>query len=63
MVLALKELSIRGDIRTTVEYISVLMATEDYVKVSQSYFLYINLYVCVNIYVYVCMYLLNLMCI
>jgi biotin carboxylase len=33
MVLALKELSIRGDIRTTVEYISVLMATEDYVKV------------------------------
>lgn len=34
MVLALKELSIRGDIRTTVEYISVLMATEDFVKVS-----------------------------
>lgn len=32
MVLALKELSIRGDIRTTVEYISVLMATEDYVR-------------------------------
>ncbi|KAM3567206.1 hypothetical protein VYU27_010643, partial [Nannochloropsis oceanica] len=26
------ELSIRGDIRTTVEYISVLMATEDFVK-------------------------------
>ena len=32
MVLALRELSIRGDIRTTVEYISVLMTTDDYVK-------------------------------
>lgn len=31
MILALKELSIRGDIRTTVEYISVLMVTEDFV--------------------------------
>ncbi len=36
MVLALKELSIRGDIRTTVEYIAVLMATDDYVKVRPS---------------------------
>lgn len=32
MILALKELSIRGDIRTTVEYISVLMTTEDFVN-------------------------------
>lgn len=32
MVLALKELSIRGDIRTTVEYVSVLMQSEDFVQ-------------------------------
>jgi len=32
MVLALKELSIRGDIRTTVEYISILMQTEDFIN-------------------------------
>ena len=32
MVLALRELSIRGDIRTTVEYISILLQSKDFIE-------------------------------
>jgi len=45
LVIALKELSIRGDFRTTVEYLITLLETESF-QVCNSLLFYINAYSC-----------------
>jgi len=46
LVIALKELSIRGDFRTTVEYLITLLETESF-QVHNSLLFYINAYNCI----------------